>query len=125
MTDVFFDNKFIGTVDDGNKFVDSLRISRQEGKINSYFNSIDIPKKTGLRIKFLKALQNYDTSKYPPENPVIVFKKYFTWWPQKFPWFMPDWKGPFAGLDEGSYNYNDIKEINGNVDATASFIVKD
>ncbi|MBT3408519.1 DNA-directed RNA polymerase subunit B [Candidatus Woesearchaeota archaeon] len=38
MTDVFFDNKFIGTVDDGNKFVDSLRISRQEGKINSYFN---------------------------------------------------------------------------------------
>jgi hypothetical protein len=90
----------------------------------AYFNLLKFPNEYGIRLKFMRAVVNYDPSKYVFE-PVVVFKNYFTFFPKPFPWFTPDWEGPFAGLEEGSYNYDDVKKINSNVDATASFLVKD
>ena len=90
----------------------------------AYFNLLKFPPDTGVRLKFMRAVVNYDASKYVSE-PVVVFKNYFTFSQNLFLGLFQDWEGPYAGLEEGSYNYDDVKKINPEVDATASFLVRD
>ena len=94
------------------------------GNFQGYFNLLRFPNTYGIRIKFMRAVVNYDPSRYV-NSPVVVFKNYFTFFPKTSPWFIPDWNGPYAELEEGEYDYEDVKRINSNVDATASFKVKD